>query len=414
MIKIRKLAENELEDYARIVQRSFPGFKIQELENYVNILKDMQKNNPTASIYGCFKNDQLVAGERLHDFSVNIFNKIIPAGGVGMVAVDLLNKKQKLCRDMIRYFQEHYTRQGTSLAMLYPFRPDFYREMGFGLGMPLHQYRLKPEELPRSRKELKLTYLNSDDLPQILDFYHEYFTNNHGMIDKNESDFKRFFNSANYQIIGSKNNGKINGYMIFSFKQPHQNNIIINDLTILELLYEDEAVFLEFCSFLNSQSDQINRIIWNTFDQHLHFLPGDLRNDSDNLFPPVYHESFSGGIGLMYKLINPEKFFLAMKDHHFGRESINILFRYDDSLMDKFDQELIVGFRSGSPITAKKLKPDVEIKLDISELSSLILGLLPVRKGILYDLISISDKSKIDMIDNMFSYPKHPECNIWF
>jgi predicted acetyltransferase len=50
---------------------------------------------------------------------------------------------------MMLYFLRHYREQGAPLVALYPFRPDFYRQMGFGYGTKMDQHRVKPSALPR-------------------------------------------------------------------------------------------------------------------------------------------------------------------------------------------------------------------------------------------------------------------------
>ena len=85
---------------------------------------------------------------RLFDFRMTLHETAVSIGGVGGVAVDLAHKKQKVARDMILFFLRHYREKGAALTTLHPFRPDFYRQMGFGHGTKMNQYRVKPASLP--------------------------------------------------------------------------------------------------------------------------------------------------------------------------------------------------------------------------------------------------------------------------
>ena len=45
---------------------------------------------------------------RLLDFKLNYHGQMLAASGVGMVAVDLLQKKKGLAKDLINYYLDHY------------------------------------------------------------------------------------------------------------------------------------------------------------------------------------------------------------------------------------------------------------------------------------------------------------------
>jgi len=62
----------------------------------------------------------------LYDFSMNVHNHLMLAGGIGLVVVSLLHKKEKVAREMLRFFLHYYRDRQVSLVTLYPFRPDFY------------------------------------------------------------------------------------------------------------------------------------------------------------------------------------------------------------------------------------------------------------------------------------------------
>ena len=77
---------------------------------------------------------------------MTLFDQQVDIGGVGLISVDLLHKKEHVAKNIMKAFHNHYRSQGVTLTALYPFRPDFYVKMGYGLGKKMNQYKFKPEQ----------------------------------------------------------------------------------------------------------------------------------------------------------------------------------------------------------------------------------------------------------------------------
>ncbi len=138
-------------------------------------------------------------------------------GGVGLVAVDLLHKKEKVCKELITYFLKHYRKKGISIALLYPFRPDFYKKMGFGYGTKVNQYRIKPESLPKGDSKKNTRFLDEDDREALLECYNRLMDRTSGMIEKSDFALQRIFDQKN-RIVAYEKDGKVRGYIIFTFQ----------------------------------------------------------------------------------------------------------------------------------------------------------------------------------------------------
>jgi predicted acetyltransferase len=146
------LTVEEFAPFVDIVARAFPSWEILTAEDKENTRQHLLKTlegEPTVHYYGVFRQGQLAGGMRLHDFRMNLRGARIRAGGVGLVAVHLLHKKEHVAREMVEFFLRNCRERGMPLALLYPFRPDFYRQMGFGYGTKLNRYRFSPAGLPK-------------------------------------------------------------------------------------------------------------------------------------------------------------------------------------------------------------------------------------------------------------------------
>ena len=145
MYSIKKLDNSQIIDLAKIRANSFTAISL-PLEKHAEIMNN-QNEYDFINFYGLFNEENLIGGMRLHDFKMNLLNQKIFAGGVGSVAVDLLHKKEKVALEIIKFFIYHYKERGASMALLYPFRPDFYKKMGFGFGTSINQFKIKPCDL---------------------------------------------------------------------------------------------------------------------------------------------------------------------------------------------------------------------------------------------------------------------------
>src|SRR5262249_3335709 len=152
-----------------------------------------------------------IGGMRLLDFHANILGQRLAVGGVGGVAVDLLHKKEHVAKHLIEYFLEHYHQRKTALTMLYPFRPDFYKQMGFGYGTKLCQYRVPPAAFPRASKA-HLRALTHADAADLHACYSREVERTHGMCERALLAFERMFDNQALCAIGYAEEGKLRGY----------------------------------------------------------------------------------------------------------------------------------------------------------------------------------------------------------
>jgi len=165
MREIRKLNEENIDEYTEIAFNAYPSFKDftkEAMDTYKREAVDILKNDEVVTFYGMFENEKLIGVMRLFDFEMNCFGKIIPVSGIGFLGVHLMHKKKKVARDMLEFYEKYYKKKNVSFGLLLPFRPDFYKKMGYGFGTKMNQYRLSTERLPEYRKESDIRYIKED------------------------------------------------------------------------------------------------------------------------------------------------------------------------------------------------------------------------------------------------------------
>lgn len=415
MSEINLIPEEDIDDFITIVINAYPGMEISSQEDRERVKKrliTMQTTDETAHIYGLYRKGTLRGGMILYDFVMNFFSVKTLVGGVGLVAVDLPHKKEKVCKEMIAYFLNHYKEKGSCLTCLYSFRPDFYRNMGFGFGTKMHQYKVSPDRLPRTKKD-HIQFIDEKDKHALRECYQRYADRTHGMMEMRESQLNRLFDKPEFTIVGYKKDDKILGYLIFTFKKGDTESFIVNDIEVRGLIYENKEVLLELLTFLHTQMDQIRYIIINTQDEYFYHLLPDPRNDSDRLIPPVYHESYVSGVGLMYRVIDTHKVFTILKDHNFGNQDCRLKLVVTDSFFKENEGEITVHFEKGISHLGKK-GCEVEVRMDVSDFSSLIMGVVPFDRLYLYGLVHISNPEYVDVVTEIFRTKEKPVCTTDF
>lgn len=418
MYTIKKLSsEQDFINLADMVFNAYPGFHIQTQEQkstYIENTKITQQNSPVVNFYGVFKDNNLCGSMRFYDFKMNLLSTEIKAGGIGLVAVALLHKKEKIAKTILTEFINYYKNNGTSLVMLYPFRPDFYKKMGFGFGTSINQYKVKPCNLPKVSSKSNIHFIKEEDIPHLLECYTRVYEKTNGLLEKYEFNFIRIFKNPNSKIIAYKNHNSIQGYMIFEFVSGNDKNLMINDIIVNDFIFENVNALNEMMTFLNSQNDQIRYVIFNIQDEDFRFLLEDPRNDSTNLLAPVYHECSMQGTGIMYRVIDVPGIFSELKNHNFNKENCTVKITVMDSFINSNDGSVIVNFKDGFPLVSTAEDYNVEIELDIADFSSLITCAVTFKSLYKYGRATISKIEHLDTINRIFSSCPKPICTSVF
>ncbi|MEZ4515918.1 MAG: GNAT family N-acetyltransferase [Chloroflexota bacterium] len=185
MREIREIQEGELDEFLRITTEAFPGMNGATPDDRAAMLERMKRvmNEPTAHFFGVFDDGQLVGVMRLYDFTMKLHSTRTLVGGVGGVAVDLLHKKEHVAADIIAFYHNYYRNKGAALTSLYPFRPDFYKRMGYGFGAKMNRYAFKAAALPPGKGKSHVDFLMADDKADLAACYDRFLEQTNGLFE---------------------------------------------------------------------------------------------------------------------------------------------------------------------------------------------------------------------------------------
>ncbi|WP_139491267.1 GNAT family N-acetyltransferase [Brevibacillus dissolubilis] len=443
MSKITLMNEQDVLMYSSIVANAYPGMQYTTPEGRAKLQTRMLRIHHEDDISGYYKlsrDGQMLGGMRLLDFTVNVFGTMVKAGGLGTVAVDLLHKKEKVAYELVSGFLHHYKEKGACLALLYPFRHDFYKQMGFGYGTKSNHYSIRPSDLPDGEKT-HLTYLTPEQIGELRDCYDRVAQRTHGMIAKSDFDLSATAENPEHIYVGYRPDGKLRGYLIMAFRSGSPVNPFTNHLHVKEMIYETSQALRALLAFLRSQADQVQRIIYQTQDESFHHLLKNPRNDTEDMYQFVTVESNVQGVGLMYRVIDTKKLFGELSGHRFGgnglgcgqsfnnsqplgdtpamtspaESTLKLKLTIRDSFLPENDGSTIVHFTDGyARVVTDTGEYDVEIGMDIAEFSSMIMGVVPFRQLVRYGMATISDERYVEWVNRLFAAEEKPWCNTPF
>lgn len=413
MSSIRKLSIEDLDEFARIDTNAYPGVynhTPEMQERLKSKLIETQKDDDSVDYFGLFREEKLLGGMRIHHYSMNLLSNIVPVGGVGSVAVDLLHKKEKVAKELIEYFLRYFRDKKVSMVALYPFRPDFYKQMGFGYGTKINQYKVKPHGFKAGKEKDNIQYITVDHKQLVIDCYNRFMKQTHGMMGKTTYELEALFKNPNMIMIGYLNEEKLEGYLSFSFKRESETNFTFNDIHVKEFVYENNEALSQLLSFLYSQADQFNRVVINTQDEHFHFLLNDPSNGTNEIIPSVYHESHTSGVGIMYRIVDIAEFFKQLNQYQFGNANCTIKLTVYDSFLPENEQNIVIKFNNGYQVMGIYENFDVELTLDISDFSSVVMCATDIKSLHRYGLVKLSDIAYLNTLNQMFKTHDKPIC----
>jgi len=402
-----------VQDISQLLIDAYPGMFHNTTQE--QCAENITKTHSRADVnyYGAFKSDALVGSFNIWDFDMNLRGMMVKAGGIGSIAVDLCHKKEKVCREIMRFFFDTLCKNGTNVALLYPFNSAFYHRMGYGFGTLLGQYRVKPDDLTGGNSKSHIVRLYEENAEMLAEFYNSRVKSTHGLITKRADEFRTRLKAPANKVFAYVDNG-VRGYIVFQFRKGSEENSLVNDIFVTELLFDSPEVFHELMTFVKSQSDQIRYIIVNTQDEGFINTIPDPRNHMERMLFPVYQEVCRTGLGIMYRICYVEAFFADIVGCHFGDLNMTLRVNIRDSFIAGNNRPFILKFSDGLCTLIADARPDVELCIDIAEFSSLIMGTVGLTSLVKYGKAQISDASHLSAINRAFAVDEKPVCLTYF
>lgn len=408
---IRFVLPEEVEQLRRNVLTAFPS------KTPTSLLQNMESElyQPDEGRYlGCFDQDGILIGSILTmDFTLNVRGVMLPMGAAAYVATNFLHKKEHIARNLLRVMMGYYAKLGTPIGCLHPFNPAFYSKMGYGYANESFMYSPKPCFIRSFGDKSGLSYASPADYEEILDFYHRYAFAVHGATIHPYMDKHRIFDMPYVVICRQK--GRITGYLTFAFTEVSHYTDMYHDLVVHEMIYEDTATLKQFMTFFASQIDQIERVRIYSNDEYLPMMFLNPDSGENHAFDGAIQEIGRRCMGYMVRIFDVKQYFM-LETHceHLTERAFTLALDVKDSFIEANNAVFLLHIQDGRVALVENAPADVTLCTNIADLSSLILGSIPLQQFVRCGQMELSDKSYLDDIQNAIGWSKKPQNYTYF
>lgn len=398
---IKKMPLDEMSSFTDLSNAAGTiGYDADYIHPETNHFRDIVEGCEEINFYGAVLDGKVVGCTSVAMLKMNLRSATVKLSGIGMVRTDMLHKKERICKTMLEHFIDESLHDGANIHFLSPFRPDFYKKMGFGYGSTLYQYRFPTVSIPDIGKKSDLSYFTKNDVQAFLNCYNRFYQMHHGSISRIEYFLSNQLGGSKQIVVRRLQNGEISGALVFTRGENWDK------LTVIEMVYDDTETLYAFCSFLRSQADESASVIINTPDEYLYYLLGEGTNGLNQI------EICKCNVDNMFRVSNVAGLFKELHEVNFNDQDIILCINLLDSFLPSNQKSTIIQFTNGYPheIDDKSITPALEITMDVSNFSSLIVGAIDVNALCRMGLITLSDPGKQSELEKLFALSSKPLC----
>lgn len=176
---------DDVHDIAELWCEAFPGRRT--VADRVRALETGGRYGGLDTVIVGRDGGQVVAACKSYRMEERILGVAVPMLGLAAVAVALPHRRRglgaELCTEAIRRGAE----RGEVASVLYPFRPDYYERLGWGLVGELHDYRFRTRHLPAYPEADAVREAVEADYDAVTECYDRVATRSNGLIARDDS-----------------------------------------------------------------------------------------------------------------------------------------------------------------------------------------------------------------------------------
>ena len=416
MREIRKLTKFNLDEYREITYNAYPSlrdFSKEGIREYNVSVTDIIENDNKVSFYGLFEDGRMIAVMRLFDLEMNCFDKILPVSGLGFLAVHAVYKQMGAAREMLMFYEELYRQKGLPIGTLLPFRPDYYKKMGYGIGTKMSRYRIATERIPAYEGKSDLRFIGRHELDPLIQCHARVAAKTHGMLMKHRKEINEMREADTVRYLGCYDkDGMLRGFLTYEYKSPIGGNYTRNEIFIREFVYEDLDVMRQLLGFLRKQADQVQIVVFNTEDDNFYYLLDNPLNDGYTYIEPCgYLETNIQGIGAMYKLFDVAEAFKQCAHRDYNNADITMCFIVKNELYGTESRTTVAFHRGIAEVKLEGTAADVTVTVNGADFAPMFLGAVSPQGLYSLGLLKLDKTEMLYDLDKTFYCSRKP---VWY
>lgn len=221
--------------------------------------------------WGAFDNGRLIAAMWYIPFDMNVGKTYMPMGGVAAVATYPEARNSGLARTLITKAHRQMKDEGRPLAVLAPFKPEFYARMGYGDVFYIQECKIPPGLIAnRPSGDYRIVGVDGQKGWKTFDRLHnQYSARYFGAVRRPRTYWQaRYLKSAmgtRYHHLIVKGKTPV-GFIITHLDKPYPayspDASRESHLSIVQAVWTDQGSFDAIMQFIRTHADQFANISW--------------------------------------------------------------------------------------------------------------------------------------------------------
>ncbi|MBI5836173.1 MAG: GNAT family N-acetyltransferase [Candidatus Eisenbacteria bacterium] len=178
-------------------------------------------------------------------------------GGIAAVAVSPDARREGVAAALLNESLRQMRARGDSIAMLYPFRHDFYRGHGYGLVGERHIFEVPPASLPLHEARRHVRVLRREEYPRVHECYARLMKENHCWLERTRKMWQKRLKAAETRVYGvhreGEDDGELAGYAVCENRDFDGRP----GLEVTDYAAEGETALQAILGLLSSLRDQV-------------------------------------------------------------------------------------------------------------------------------------------------------------
>lgn len=404
-MKIRTATIADVENLAQMSYESFPNVPI-DYQERIDRFHQHPRRRLTEDVLIGEVDGQMVATLSAIPYTVWIGGHRLSMTGIGGVANSLEARRQgyasQLCVETIR----RAAAQGAAVSVLYAFRYEFYRRLGWGTIGELVEYRFSPQSLPLYPTRDKVRRFQTEDLAKVQACYQDFVEKGTCLAEWPESIWQaRLKEIAEHKKIMMiyEEEGTVKGFVIFRFDLTRTWNKQF--LIVDHLIYNDARSYQGLVGFLATLADQFAGIIyWGHIEEGFHFILKDPRHIEQPMLGGLNSNGGNYGVSYMLRVLNVMQ---VLTTRQYNTVTGEVCFDITDEQIHANNGSFCLKLVHGQPHVTSIVDETIpRVKLTIDRFSQLYAGALSATQAHFLGLIETNHPNILTWLDEVWRIPK--------
>jgi predicted acetyltransferase len=377
-VRIRPAHDDDKRAIAELWWHAFPNER--SVEERIRSLEDGKPYGGLDVTFVAELRGRIIGAFKAYKMAESLNGALMPMMGLAAVAVSPDARRRGVGKSMCRYALVVARERGDLITVLYPFRPDFYHALGWGLVGELHSFRFQPEALALDDHSLNVRLATLGDQDAISGCYDRVARRSNGLILRSPYVWKTMFVDPATHAIVFEQDG-VHGYAVLTYGrgQSRENRALI----VNELVAETHTAYCGILGWLSEQRDLWREIRYDARPQETFAFrlteprpPGE--RHARRLWDPVARVIR----GPMLRIVNVQE---VLKRRPYAQDvKLTMKLTVFDAEVDENRGECRVVFDAGKADVGgwSGGKADVELSTTIAILSQLLAGEISVSQAV--------------------------------